>query len=233
MANKSIYWPNPEPRDGLVHITGDEHRHLRVSRTEPGECVELFDGAGQVWTGEIVEANRSGTRVRMVDGRIVPPPSIEIVLGQALIKNAAFERVLEKAVEVGVTRIVPFGAVRSNVTGQGRVARWSKIIVEAAKQSKHYHLPALDPVTDFDGIFQIEARSKVIFAERCRGKLERALAGAPVLYLIGPEGGWTEGELEAAEARGFRFVRLGSHIMRSETAAIVAAGLIAHHLGVL
>jgi len=233
MANKSIYWPHPEPRDDLVHITGDEHRHLRVSRTEPGEWVELFDGAGHVWTGEVVEANHAETRARLVDERIVPPPSIEIVLGQALIKNAAFEGVLEKAVEVGVTRIVPFGAVRSNVTCPSRVTRWRRIMVEAVKQSKHYHLPALDPVTDFDGILQIDARSRVIFAERREGNLQRALASAPVLCLIGPEGGWTAGELEAADARGFLSVRLGPHIMRSDTAAIVAAGLIAHHMGVL
>jgi 16S rRNA (uracil1498-N3)-methyltransferase len=233
MAIKSVYWPQPEVRDDLIHVTGNEHQHLRVSRTELGECVELFDGVGHVMTGEVVDVNRSETRLKVVDRRTVPPPRFEIILGQALIKNPAFERVIEKAVEVGVTRIVPFRASRSNESGQGRETRWQKIIVEAAKQSKHYHLPTLDPVTDLETIARMEASSRVVFAESREGDLATALTSAPVLYLIGPEGGWTSEELEVLEARSFGFVRLGAHIMRSETAAIVAAGLIAHHLGVL
>ena len=232
MAIKSIYWSNGELKNDLVHIIGDEHRHLRVSRAELGERVELFDGKGQVWIGEVVDTSRTETCVRLLDERTVPSPSVEIVLGQALINNSAFERVLEKAVEVGVTRIIPFRANRSNDAGQGRFARWQKIIVEAAKQSKHYQLPILDPVTDFEIVVQIETCSKIMFAVHGEGVLDRKLT-APVLYMIGPEGGWTQDELEVAVARGFHFVRLGSHIMRSETTAIVAAGLIAHQLGVL
>ncbi len=233
MAIKSVYWPGLETRDNMVRVTGDEHRHLRVSRTVPGERVELFDGAGRVLTGEMVEGSRAETRFRILDERRVPAPETELAWGQGLIRNAVFERVLEKAVEIGVTRIIPFLAHRSNDRGQGRAARWKKIIVEASKQSKRYHLPRLDPVTDFEGVIRSDARSKIIFTEGREGQLDSAVQGAPVLYLIGPEGGWTDDEVEAASAAGFRSVRLGSHILRAETAAIVAPALIARQLGTL
>ena len=105
--------------------------------------------------------------------------------------------------------------------------------MEAAKQSKHYHLVHLDTVTDTEHALAVDAHSKILFALESGGSLESALRAAPVLYVIGPEGGWDSEELEAFRAKGFARVRLGSHIMRAETAALVAGGLIAHQLGVL
>ena len=233
MAIKSVYCPDPKIHDGVFVVAGDEHRHLKVSRTDVGENVEVFDGGGRVWTGEVASSGRNETHVRIVAERRVPPPDREIVLAQALIKNAAFEWILEKAVEVGVTRIVPFRTDRSNNTGPGREKRWRRIVVEAAKQSKHYHLPRLDAVTELRHVFKMDARSKILFAEQSGGSLESAISGSPVLYFIGPEGGWTLSERETARAHGVQEVRLGSHIMRAETAAIVAGALIAHELGVL
>lgn len=233
MAVKSVYWPRPDSVGDTVAVKGEEHRHLRVSRARPGERVELFDGAGRVWDGEVVALDRRRTIVRITGERGVPPPEVDIVLGQSLVRNAAFELALEKAVEVGVTRIVPVRSGRSTDTGGVRHERWQKIIVEAAKQSKHYHLPRLDPVTAFEDLMEFDAPSKAIFAERSDGTLEAAVRAAPVLYLIGPEGGWGDQELQLAETSGFRSVGLGPHILRAETAAIVAGGLIAHQLGVL
>jgi 16S rRNA (uracil1498-N3)-methyltransferase len=233
VTTKSVYWPEPDIREGLARVAGDEHRHLKVSRTGKGERVELFDGAGRVWTGEVARIERAVTEVRVLGERLEPGPVAELILGQALIRNAAFERVLEKAVEVGVTRIVPFRAARSNDGGQGRTERWHRIVVEAAKQSRHYHLPSLDPVTDLAGVLSIRAGSRLVLAEQREGRLNAAVGDRPVLYLVGPEGGWTDGELDAAGASGFHLVRLGRHIMRAETAAIAGAVLILHELGEL
>ena len=233
MAIKSVYWPDPRIKDDLISVSGEEHKHLRVSRAEVGESVEVFDGEGRVWDGRFEELNRNSTAIRIHDQRTVPPPEVEIILAQALIKNTAFEWVLEKAAEIGVTRIIPFRAKRSNASGTGREQRWRRIIVEAAKQSKHYHLVHLDTVTDTEHALAVDAHSKILFALESGGSLESALRAAPVLYVIGPEGGWDSEELEAFRAKGFARVRLGSHIMRAETAALVAGGLIAHQLGVL
>ena len=149
----------------------------------------------------------------------------------ALIRVAAFELALEKAVEVGVTRIAPFAAARSNVDPGRRHDRWTRVLIEAAKQSKHYHLPQLDAARSFAEVLSISAASKIMFAEREGGPLKSALTGSPVLYLIGPEGGWTDDELSAARNNSFQLVSLGDAILKAETAAIVGGSLIRYELG--
>ena len=233
MAIKSVYSPAPDVRNGVLLVDGEEHQHLRVARAGVGEGVEVFDGEGGVWVGHVAGLGSTSTEIKIIDQRRMPPPAVEIILAQALIKNAAMDWVLEKAVEVGVTRIVPFRARRSNATGRGRDGRWKRIIVEAAKQSKRYHLPRLDAVTDIAQVLSLDGRTKIVFARESGGPLQSAVSVSPVVYLIGPEGGWAEEELAAARDRGFVDVCLGSHIMRAETAAVVAGGLIAHQLGVL
>ena len=88
----------------------------------------------------------------------------------------------------------------------------------------------LEEVTDFKTLLDFRAATKIVFAERGGGPLKSALAGAPVLYLVGPEGGWTDDELEAARRKGFAAVGLGEGILRTETAAIVGAALIRYEL---
>jgi 16S rRNA (uracil1498-N3)-methyltransferase len=101
-----------------------------------------------------------------------------------------------------------------------------RIVIEAAKQSKHYYLPKLDLPASFVEVLSISASSKIIFAERNGGPLKAALSGSPVLYLIGPEGGWTDEELAQAGKNGFVPVSLGEGILKAETAAIVGGALV-------
>ena len=231
MALKSAYLPGPTVNNGIIQITGEEHRHLVVARAERGELVEAFDGQGRVWEVEVVDVGKRQTAVRVRTERMTFPPKVQLILGQAMIRPAAFELALEKAVEIGVTRIVPFVAARSNVTASPRQDRWQRIIIEAAKQSKRFYLPALDAPLRFQEILQVSAATKIVFAERDGGPLKSALSGSPVLYLVGPEGGWSKEELESAGLAGFHSVTLGSGILRSETAAIVGASLIRYELG--
>ncbi len=156
---------------------------------------------------------------------------MELILAPALIRIASFELALEKVVEVGVARIVPFTADRSNAAPGARHERWMRILIEAAKQSKQYYVPALEAPVSFDEVISMPAKSKIIFAERDGGPLKSALAGSPVMYLIGPEGGWTDRELLRARNAGFQAVSLGAAILKAETAAIVGAALIRYELG--
>ncbi len=102
--------------------------------------------------------------------------------------------------------------------------------MEAAKQSKRYHLPAIDAAVKFDQVLDIAASTKIMFAERDGGPLKSALASSPVFYLIGPEGGWTDAEISSALASGFRTVSLGTGILKAETAAIVGGALIRYEM---
>lgn len=235
MALKSVYLPGAreEMVDGRLSVTGDEHQHLRVSRTGVGEAVEVFDGSGNVWSGEVVGTERSSTRIEVTAERAVPPPTVQLILAQALIKNTAFELVLEKAVELGVTRIVPLRAARSNETGKGREGRWQRIVIEATKQSKQYWVPALDPVASLESVLGIEAGTRIMFSERGGAGLGEVLGEPPVICLIGPEGGWVDGEVAAACDAGFSEVHFTNRILRAETAAIVGLGLVASELGAL
>lgn len=230
MAIKSVYIPEPRIEDDVFCIRDDEHRHLSVARAEVGEAIEVFDGKGSVWTTMIVAVDRRETRARVADTRQVAPDPHELILGQSLIRASAFEFALEKAVETGVTRIIPIVAARSNVKDVRRQDRWTRIIVEAAKQSKRYYLPVLDEPTSFSKALEFKAPTRILFAERNGVALKPAITGAPVFYLVGPEGGWTEGEMDAAHQNGFALVGLGPTILRSETAAVVATALLRYEL---
>jgi 16S rRNA (uracil1498-N3)-methyltransferase len=231
MSLRSVYLPQPTFENDRLHITGEEHRHLVVARTEKGELIEVFDGRGTVWTVAVESVDKRETVASVKDSRAVPPDSVELILALAMIRNAAFELALEKVVEVGVTRIVPFTADRSNLAPGNRHDRWLRIIIEAAKQSKRYHIPSLDAPLTFEQVLAIPASSKIMFAERNEGSLKSALAGSPVLYLIGPEGGWAGAEVAAAREHGFHTVTLGAGILKAETAAIVGGSLIRYELG--
>jgi 16S rRNA (uracil1498-N3)-methyltransferase len=230
MAAKSVYLPRPQADGDLLHITGDEHHHLTVGRAAEGETFEVLDGEGGVWRSEVVAVSRRETIVRVVEKRRVEKSGPEIILGMSLIKPSAFELALEKAVEVGVTRVIPVIAHRTNVTASRRSDRWTRIAIEAAKQSKRYHLPVIDEPEKFERVLDVASATKIVFAERCGGPLKSAIAGSPALCLIGPEGGWTDAELDAARLKGFHLVGLGEAILRSETAAIVGAALLRYEL---
>src|SRR5262245_27680441 len=110
MALKSVYLPEPTIQNGQITVTDEEHQHLKVGRAESGEHVEVFDGRGRVWSCVVTDVARRHSLLRVQDERIVPAPNVGLMLGMALIRAAAFELALEKAVEVGVTRIIPFFA---------------------------------------------------------------------------------------------------------------------------
>jgi 16S rRNA (uracil1498-N3)-methyltransferase len=231
MAIRSVYLPQPAFENDKIYIAGEEHKHLTVARAEPNELLEIMDGRGTVWTAVVETISKHRTAARITGSQQIPADPVQLTLALALIRMPAFELALEKVVEVGVSRIVPFTAERSNVSRADRSGRWLRIVIEAAKQSKRYHLPSLDECRSFDHVISMPAASKIMFAERDGGPLKSALAGSPVLGLIGPEGGWTARELSAARENGFHPVSLGASILKAETAAIVGASLIQYELG--
>src|SRR5437867_1863691 len=98
MALRSVYCPSPSFQNDRIHITGDEHRHLVVARTEKNEPLEIFDGNGKVWTADVESITRRETIARVRESRQVLRPSLELILGMSMIRTAAFELALEKAV---------------------------------------------------------------------------------------------------------------------------------------
>src|SRR5262249_32892407 len=127
MSLKSVYLSAPSIQDNRILIEGDEHRHLVVARAKPDEPIEIFDGKWRGWTAAVESVNKRDIVARVTASRDAAPPRFELILALAMIRNAAFELALEKAVEVGVTRIAPFTASRSNVEpGQRHDRRYDR-----------------------------------------------------------------------------------------------------------
>src|SRR6266704_2573125 len=121
MSLRSVYVSEPSFENDRIRIQGEEHRHLVVARAEKDELIEIFDGKGNVWTASVESAGKRETVAALKESRQVTRDSMEVILALALIRIPAFELALEKVVEVGVTRIVPFAAARSMQISAGGV----------------------------------------------------------------------------------------------------------------
>lgn len=205
--------------DDLEHpyLTDDDQHHLqRVLRLRAGELITVSDGHGRRRPCEYHQ-----DRLQPVgDVTAVERLSPAITIGFALVKGDRPEWIIQKLTEVGVDRIVPFRAERSVVRWDAERAkrqqeRWATVAREAAMQSRRCWLPELVPVADF-----AEVASVVGVALADAGGVSPNLH-LPTL-LVGPEGGWSERERSA----GLPTVGLGPHVLRAETAAIVAGALL-------
>jgi 16S rRNA (uracil1498-N3)-methyltransferase len=213
-------------------IEGETAHHLgRVLRAQAGQLYELSDGK-RLWLGRIERAARDRVEFALVEELSADQPTLEITLLLSIVKFDAFEWALEKATELGVSRIVPLAAARCEkalVAAAGkRAARWYKILTEASRQSRRLQPPQLQSVARPEQAFSaVTANTKLLLSERREAPpLRQVLSGATpakaLALAIGPEGGWTEQEFAAGQTAGFREASLGKLILRAETAVIAA-----------
>ena len=221
-------------------MAGETAHHLgRVLRAEPGQLYELSDGK-RVWLARIEEVQRDRVEFSLAEELASGEPLFQTELLLSIVKFDAFEFALEKATELGVSRIVPLVAARSEksllAAAPKRAERWKKILLEASQQSRRLGIPELAPLTKLEAALSSHSgRLKILLSERpeapsLRGLLEGQNAAAAVLA-IGPEGGWADAELQRAETHGFREASLGRLILRAETAVIAALASLNYALG--
>ena len=219
-----------------VTLTADEARHLRdVLRLKPGDQVSVFDGEGKEFRARVAQARREFAELDL-DEEIEaarPESPLQITLAVALLKGEKFDLVVQKATELGVTKIVPLITryadikLRDESDASKRVARWQRIALEAAKQSGRAVVPEVSlPVA----VNSLLSERCLLFSER-GGQGLRPIETDEITAIIGSEGGWSDEELEQARAAGAQIVTLGGRILRSETAAITAAALLQHRFG--
>lgn len=223
---------------GRAELRGDAAEHLgRVLRAEPGQVYELSDGE-QVWLGR-VEKNLRGRNGAIEFALIEQIPARESALRiKLLLSVVKFERMewsLEKATELGVTEIVPMAAARSEkaliLAATKRAERWRKILLESAQQSRRLRSPALAEIAKTgDAFAKADASARIILSERTDAKplreILQGVSASEVCLAIGPEGGWTEQEFEAAAKNQFREASLGREILRTETAVIASLAIL-------
>jgi 16S rRNA (uracil1498-N3)-methyltransferase len=212
-------------------MEGEAAHHLgRVLRAQTGQLYELSDGE-RVWLGEIASVGRDRVQFTLVEELPVHQPTLDITLLLSVVKFEMFEWAIEKATELGVTTIVPLAAARSEkallAATPKRAERWKKILLEASQQSRRVRIPLLSEIQKPESAFASSNEGvRVLLSERGEiSPMRKILEGQRTTkaYLaIGPEGGWTDTEFEAARRNGFQEASLGRLILRTETAVIAA-----------
>lgn len=233
-----------------AELRGEAAHHLgRVLRAEPGQVYELSDGEA-VWLGRVERARKDVVEFALVQQMPAQAPKLQVTLAISIVKFDRFEWSLEKATELGVSEIVPLAAARSEkslvAAATRRAARWQRILLESAQQSRRLRLPLLReaarPREFFGGLCAVsstgcktagsggEGTCRVLLSEKPdAASLKRVLGGrvaSECALAIGPEGGWTEEEFAAARAAGFEEASLGANILRTETAVVAALAAI-------
>ena len=214
------------PAEGEFSVVNETllNQWRNVLRMEDGNNVILFSGDGSESLCSFVSLTKKSAIVKVIERKQGLKPSRDVTLYMALIKKDNFELVLEKATELGVTRIVPVQASRSEKKGVN-YERAEKILREAAEQSGRATIPTMGEIIDID---KVPSEGLVVFDPRGEISSHDFFAKnttTPVSVFIGPEGGFTDAEMELFRARNIPVVSTGTQILRAETGAIVALTL--------
>lgn len=237
---RRFYAPKENFQDNKIVLSLEETRHLRdVLRLRAGEIVQIFDGAGREFSCEIKQIEKRETALEILEeiSPVALVSNLDLTLAAALLKGEKFDLVVQKAVELGVTTLVPLATKRTDVKLEGaekRVERWEKIALEAAKQSGRADLMKIEKPQHFEMFIKNSASlsgANLLFSERSGERFSAINAGEKITALIGSEGGWEDSEIESAKNSGFQIVTLKGRILRAETAAIAIAALLQHRFG--
>ena len=223
----------PEIRRGTAELTGRDAEHLvRVLRAEVGQVYEISDNR-ELYLAEVETARKSQVVFRVLEKLESEPARARVTLVAALFKFDRFEWLVEKATELGVTAIQPFEAERTEKglgrASEARRARWERIALEASQQARRAHLPEIRATVSFRVALGSSAGAKIFLDEdpAARPMLEYPQQMLQdVALMIGPEGGWTDGERQQARAEGWQACSLGRTILRAETAGIAALAIV-------
>ncbi len=208
-------------------LTGEEAHHaLHVMRKRVGEPLTAVDGCGGIYDGIVEKADKGKVWVRVLRSeRNIGEPRLRLTLAQAVPKGQAFDWVVEKGTELGVAVFQPMITERSLVEPEGRLERWRHKALAAMKQCGRSVLPEIGPPLPFMKLLNDLPEASFIAHEAETNLLSvgRGLINVDsVVVFIGPEGGFSDGELRAAVERGVQPVSLGVRRLRSETAALTA-----------
>jgi 16S rRNA (uracil1498-N3)-methyltransferase len=212
-----------------VRLDENEIHHLRVRRARDRESVEILDGAGLRGIGSLVQDGREWmVEVEAVERTQRPPETILAVAGG---DRERFSWMVEKSVELGVTRIVPLETARtagvSTRLKDVHLERLRRSALEAIKQSGVTWVPSIESPVSLEQLLR-EPRPGAAWLASSEGEPAPAsLDQCSVTVLVGPEGGLSPDEIAAATAAGFQPISLGLHTLRFETAALAAAAVIA------
>jgi 16S rRNA (uracil1498-N3)-methyltransferase len=239
-----FYVPDPQIDKGLLKVEGSEVRHIRrVLRLKAGDRLVLFDGSAKEYEGIIVEESPSSVVIKVEDifSSLKESP-LEVTLAQSLLKGEKMEYLIQKATELGITKIIPFFSSRSvplldKSKKLRRYHRWEKIAIEACKQCGRITVPKVEPLQNYSemlGMASSEALRLILWEREGQGLkevLKESKGRTKIFFMVGPEGGISEEEAAEAKKVGFIPITLGKRILRSETAGLCLLSVLQYEWG--
>ncbi len=220
-----------------VTLDADETHHLRdVLRLAAGDEMSVFDGLGREFRCEISEIKKKSSLLKIITETkpASPESAFEITIAATVLNGEKYDLIVQKAVELGVVKLVPLQTVRGDVKTKDaarRLERWRRIALEATKQTGRANLMQIaEPIT-FDSLIANSTDDIVMLSERDGDNFSTVKASKKITAIYGPKGGWDDGELELARSGGVAIVTLGGRILRAETAAIAITAILQHRFG--
>ena len=236
-----FFVPEENLLDGRIIIRGDDVNHIRnVLRMTLGEKLAISCGKGVEYICAVEELQEDAVTARILEEHATESElPVSITLFQYLKKSDKMEFVIQKAIELGVSRVVPMRTKRCVVKlderkEQKKLARWQAIAEAAAKQSGRGMIPEIERIADFEQALQMAAQCDTLLIpyELCDNMpesvtaVQRAAEGKSVGIFIGPEGGFERGEVEQAVNGGSVAISLGKRILRTETAGLAVLSVL-------
>jgi len=225
-----------------IEVPGDTARHMRsVLRLSVNDCVQLFNGDGKEYICRIANIDKKVTRLEIISSSSVDRESgLNISLLQGVSRSDRMDFTIQKAVELGVNQIWPVYSERSQIQFQSsrlekKLNHWRGVVSSACEQSGRNHIPQIfEPNSLLDTLksHSESTANKIIFTPDSQDRLLSAeFLSLDFRLLIGPEGGFSENELQLAKSYGFVAMGLGPRVLRTETAAIASISIIQSKLG--
>lgn len=240
MEIRRFYVPHLTGSDDVVELPEDESRHLRsVLRLRSGDSISAFDGNGREFQCVIEKVEKRTASVRIIE-EIEPEAkesSLDLSIACTLLKGEKLDGVVRQAVELGVRAFFPITSARCDVRSRdsaGRIERWRRIAVEATKQCGRARLMSISPLSDPAAVLGSErfaGSTRILFSERGGDTFDSLGSPGKIFALFGPEGGWDDAELTAAEDLGAKIVTFGGRIMKADTAAVAISAILQHRFG--
>src|SRR5215510_11160978 len=226
-----------DPASGTARLPEDEARHLsQVMRLRVGDEIAVFDGAGREFRACVDRIARDGASARLIEEQAAAPePAVRVTLAQAALKGEKMDDVVRDATMMGVAAIEPLVTAHTAAhLKEGRAPdRWWRIAVASAKQCRRAVVPDIGEGMRFDQWIARDASAfRVLLVEpsaAVEGRPASSLAGArppSATILIGPEGGWSAAEIDAAVAAGYIPVTLGQRTLRADAVPVVALSVL-------
>lgn len=229
-----------------VTIDEEQTKHIeKVLRLKLGEEVQVFDGCGREYTVVLTAKEGRCLIGNIIDEQTAVPPKVRVKLVQGIAKGDKMDTIIQKAVEVGCSGIIPVTTRYTVVQLEKdravqKVVRWQTIAREACKQSRRSVVPEIKPVVRYNQLFdQLKGNTIILYENEdhisLRTVVQQMKSSSPevgeVNLLIGPEGGFSEDEVNLARQYGAQSAGLGKYILRTETAGLVAASIVLYEYG--